>query len=420
MAEWLRGLSLKNDRTAHHGQAPGVYQMKNILRGIVLSGLLTFALSGCGSNGPRGDLSDTPWKDIEKLPFTEWKVISEKPRLLLRQRVSNKRVDDEKEWSDGYVTQLELKNEDSRTVKFDLDAKAVAGAQHCAQSAVQLVPIHKQTAAVRTPCEVAAGATLHLNVLSANKGEVTIGKVRAFPWTDLDKMEYSEQKILSANPRVTLVSRVSTINHSGDTTWPAGYLAQFQIDNQAPYDMDFSAVLNTAQVGEQGGKVACDGTAMTIPTGSADQMFATEPCMLGSKETRTLSVVLARPDGFQFSELRNHPPKGWIAFKDPAMAGVFWKGETGNRQDTVVPDDDPSKQSVGYEVAVSFFNSRTEPAIVNFVVVPNVGKMPENMPDPSRQIGGGTATLLGGEVKKVVRASIVREWTLWAAPRKGR
>jgi hypothetical protein len=147
-------------------------------------------------------------------------------------------------------------------------------------------------------------------------------------------------------------------------------------------------------------------------------MFTTEPCFVPSRDTRTFSAVLARRDGFNFIEAHNRPPQGWTAFKDPSLAGVFWKAETGTRQDTIIPADDPSKESVGYEVAVTFFNARTEPAIVNFVVVPNVGKPPESMPDPNRQIGGGTATLLGGEVKKVVRASIVREWTLWVAPRK--
>ena len=146
-------------------------------------------------------------------------------------------------------------------------------------------------------------------------------------------------------------------------------------------------------------------------------MFTSVPCKVGAKETRTLTAVLANPDAFSFSEVRNRPPKGWFAFKDPAMSGVFWKAETGSRQDTVVPDDDPTKQSVGYEVAVTFFNARTEPAFVNFVVVPNVGTPPTSMPDPARQIGGGTVTLLGGEVKKILRASVVNEWTLWAAPR---
>lgn len=381
-----------------------------------------FILAACGSNAPKGDLTDTPWKDAEKLPYTEWIVISESPRLLKRTRISEKKVDDEKEWNDGYVTQLELKNEHDRAVRFDLDAKVAAAVQKCSQNAVMLVAISKRSAAQKVPCEIEAGQTLHLNVLSAAKGDVAVTKIRAYPWTDVEKMEYSESKVLLASPRVTLSQRVSAIGHGGDATWPAGYLAQFQVSNEAPYEMDFSSTLIAATVGEQGGKVSCDGTTLTIPTGNADEPVSTVPCTVPAKETLTINAVLAKPDGFSFSEVRNHPPKGWMAFKDPAMSGVFWKADTGNKQDTVVPDDDPSKQSVGYEVGVTFFNARTEPAMVNFVIVPNVGKPPETMPDPNRQIGGGTATLLGGEVKKVVRASIVREWTLWAAPtpRKGK
>lgn len=394
----------------------GVQVTHGLYRAVVVVGLL--AVAACASKLPRGELTDTPWDDAEKLPYSEWRVVSEKPRLLQRQRVSQKKVKDEKEWSDGYVSQIELKNEDTRTIKFDLDAKAAAGPQRCDKSAVMLFAIQKKNAPVRTPCEVEAGATLHLMVLSAGKGEVTINNFRAFPWTDVDKMKFTERKVLSQNPRVTLLARVSEINHGGDSTWPPGFLAQFQIANDAPYDMDFSAQLLTAKVGDQGGKVACDGTALIVPSGGPEDALATEPCFVASKDTRTFSAVLARADGYAFVEAHNRPPKGWTAFKDPAMAGVFWKAETGTRQDEIVPDDDPSKQSVGYQVAVTFFNARTEPAIVNFVVVPNVGKPPESMPDPNRQIGGGTATLLGGEVKKVVRASIVREWTLWAAPRK--
>jgi hypothetical protein len=387
-----------------------------LVRAAVLGALV--AAAACVSNAPRGELTDTPWDDAEKLPYSEWRVVSEKPRLLQRQRASKEKVKDDKEWADGYVSQVELKNEDTRTIKFDLDARAPAGPQRCEKSAVMLFPIQKKGAPVRTPCEVEAGATLRLMVLSAGKGEVTISNVRAFPWTDVDKMKFTEQKVLSHDPRVTLLARVSQVNHGGDSTWPAGFLAQFQVISEAPYDMDFSAQLLTPKVGDQGGKLACDGTALVVPGGGAEDALATEPCFVAGKDTRTFSAVLARADGYAFGVAYNRPPKGWTAFKDPALAGVFWKAETGTRQDTIIPADDPSKESVGYEVAVTFFNARTEPALVNFVVVPNVGKPPESMPDPNRQIGGGTATLLGGEVKKVVRASIVREWTLWAAPRK--
>ncbi|MGH8442501.1 MAG: hypothetical protein ACRETF_06305 [Nevskiaceae bacterium] len=393
--------------------------MKHGLSHAAVVGAL-LAVAACASKAPRGELTDTPWDDAEKLPYSEWRVVSEKPRLLQRQRVSQEKVKDDKEWSDGYVSQIELKSEDTRTIKFDLDARAPAGTQRCEKSVAMLFAIQKQGAAVRTPCEVEAGATLRLMVLSAGKGEVTISNVRAYPWTDVDKMEFTEQKVLSQNPRVTLLARVSAINHHGDTTWPPGFLAQFQIVSDAPYVMDFSAQLLTAKVGEQGGKLTCDGTALTVPSGGPEGAFTTEPCYVASKDTRSFSAVLARRDGYAFVEAHNRPPKDWTAFKDPALAGVFWRAETGARQDTIVPPDDPSKESVGYEVAVTFFNARTEPALVNFVVVPNVGKPPESMPDPNRQIGGGTATLLGGEVKKVVRASIVREWTLWVAPRKTR
>ncbi|MGH2829509.1 MAG: hypothetical protein ACRDJM_03390 [Actinomycetota bacterium] len=385
-------------------------------RAAVIGALL--AVAACASKAPRGELTDTPWDDAEKLPYSEWRVVSEKPRLLLRQRASQKKVKDDKEWSDGYVSQIELKSEDTRTIKFDLDARAAAGTQRCDKSVVMLFAIQKKNAPVRTPCEVEAGATLHLMVLSAGRGEVTINNFRAFPWTDVDGMKFTEQKVLSQNPRVVLLARVSEINHGGDTTWPPGFLAQFQIASDAPYVMDFSAQLLTPKVGDQGGKVACDGTALAVPSGGSEDMFTTEPCFVASKDTRAFSAVLARRDGYAFVEAHNRPPKDWTAFKDPALAGVFWRAETGTRQGTIVPNDDPSKESVGYEIAVTFFNARTEAAIVNFVVVPNVGKPPESMPDPNRQIGGGTATLLGGEVKKVVRASIVREWTLWVAPRK--
>ncbi|MGQ0585995.1 MAG: hypothetical protein ACT4PK_02185 [Gammaproteobacteria bacterium] len=395
--------------------------MKHVLHRALVGALLAaVACTAHAAKKPRGELYDTPWEDTDEEPWSEWRVVSEKPRLLQRQRVSEDESEDEKEWSDGYVSQIELKNEDNRTIKFDLDAKAAAGAQRCEKSVVMLIAIRKGAEPVRTPCEVEAGATLHMVVLSARRGEVTISNFRAFPWIDLDKMKFTEQKVLSQNPRVTLLARVSEIGHEGDSTWPAGFLAQFQVVSEAPYAMDFSAQLLTAKVGDQGGRVACDGTALTVPNGSAENPFSNEPCWVASKDTRAFSAVLAQRDGFSLIEAHNRPPQGWIGFKDPALAGVFWKGETGARQDTIIPADDPSKESVGYEVAVTFFNARTEPAIVNFVVVPNVGKPPESMPDPNRQIGGGTVTLLGGEVKKVTRASIVREWTLWVAPRKAR
>jgi hypothetical protein len=396
--------------------------MKSVLHRAVVGALLAaVACSAGAAKKQRGELYDTPWEDDEEdLPYSEWRVVSEKPRLLLRQRIGEEEAKKEKEWSDGYVSQIELKNEDTRTIKFDLDATAPAGAQKCEKSVVMLIPIRKGAEPVRTPCEVEAGATLHLLVLSARKGGVSVGNFRAFPWTDLEAMKFTEQKVLSQNPRVALLSRVSEIDHPGDTTWPAGFLAQFQIVNEAPYSMDFSAQLMTPKVGDQGGSLACDGTQLIVPGGGPEGAFTTEPCHVAGKGTRAFTTVLARRDSFNFIEAHNRPPPGWTAFKAPELAGVFWKGETGTRQDTVIPPDDPSKESVGYEVGVTFFNARTEPAIVNFVVVPNVGKPPEAMPDPNRQIGGGTATLLGGEVKKVVRASIVREWTLWVAPRKAK
>lgn len=389
-----------------------------ILWGSALTAAVVQFLPGCASTGAApGALNATPWEDVEKLPYTGWAVLSEQPRVLMRSRTSPKKVTGEKEWADGFVTELELKSEYDRPVKFDLEVKSPAGVVRCAPGTIALMQLKRTDTPKTVACELGPQGALKLTLLTADKDSYTLSKIRSYPWADLDAMAFSEPQVLSASPRVTMSYRVSNAQHGGDMTWPAGRLADIELANEAPFDVDFSGTFAAPDANGATAEITCDGTTIQVPSGSDAQPTGPLECVLRAREKKRIRLVLAKPDGFQLTDFRNRPPQGWVAFKDPSMAGIFWRGETSAAQTTVIPDDDPSKQSYGYEAGVAFFNARNEPALIQFVVVPGFSTA-RSMPDPTRHIGGGSVTLLGGEVKKISRASVVKEWTLWAAPRK--
>ncbi len=385
----------------------------------VLAVSLVQLLSGCATGGAAaGALSATPWKDVEKLAYSGWTVLSEQPRVLMRSRTSAKKVQGDEVWADGFVTELDLKSEYDRAVRFDLEVKAPGGTVRCAPVAIALAQLKRTETPRDIPCELGPQGALHLTLVTVDKDAYSISKIRSFPWADLDSLPFSEPQVLSASPHVTMTYRVSSVRHGGDMTWPPGHLADIELSNEASYDVDFAATFAAPGADGSSADSACDGTTVQVPTGNDAQPAGPVECVLHSREKKRIRLVLARPDGFHFADFRNRPPKDWFAFKEPSMAQVFWRGETSTTQATVIPDDDPSKQSYGYEASVSFFNARSEPAIIQFVVVPSFSTAVRSMPDPARHIGGGGVTLLGGEVKKISRASVVKEWTLWASPRK--
>lgn len=93
-------------------------------------------------------------------------------------------------------------------------------------------------------------------------------------------------------------------------------------------------------------------------------------------------------------------PEGWTSFNNRSMLNVYWKSDTSAKEEFFRPPDDSAKSGHGYATWVTFWNRRTEPVVVDFVITdPSVN----GMPDPSRHIGGGSITLLGGQTKTVGR-----------------
>ncbi len=118
--------------------------------------VLLVTVTGCATGGAAaGALSATPWKDVEKLAYSGWTVLSEQPRVLMRSRTSAKKVQGDEVWADGFVTELDLKSEYDRAVRFDLEVKAPGGTVRCAPVAIRVLssalanPVHSACPSVQ-------------------------------------------------------------------------------------------------------------------------------------------------------------------------------------------------------------------------------------------------------------------------------